>query len=73
MRDLPFMGPAREEWENWLCGHEAIPGDPDCDSPVLTPVTDPGDRSGRVFCSDGCLTSAAESSYEQRYQPGAAT
>ena len=46
---------------------------PGCDRPVVAPAADPEDRSGRVFCSDGCLTSAAESSYEQRYQPGVAT
>ena len=32
-----------------------------CESPVLgEPVTDPEDRAGRVFCSDGCLTGEAE-------------
>ena len=45
-----------------------------CDEPVTgTPVTDPDDRSGRVYCSEGCRDSDAEGAYEQAYQPGVAT
>lgn len=45
-----------------------------CELPVLgEPVTDPNDPTAREFCSDECRDSAAEASYEQRYQPGVAT
>jgi hypothetical protein len=30
MRDLPFLGEPREEWENWLCGYAATSADPAC-------------------------------------------
>jgi hypothetical protein len=45
-----------------------------CDEPVTgTPVTDPDDRSGRVYCSEGCRTSDAEGAYEQHHPSGVAT
>ena len=35
-----------------------------CEEPVTgTPVKDPDDLMGREFCSDGCLTTAAEASH----------
>ena len=26
----PFMGPEREDWENYLCGHQRLPGEIIC-------------------------------------------
>jgi hypothetical protein len=46
---------------------------PGCGKPVLAPVSDPEDRAGRTWCSEGCLEADAEASHEQRYQPGVAT
>jgi hypothetical protein len=35
-----------------------------CDNPITgTPVVDPDDAMDREFCSDGCLTTASESSH----------
>ena len=46
---------------------------PDCGKPVLAPVSDPEDRAGRTWCSEGCLEADAEGWSEQHYGYGVAT
>lgn len=76
--DPEALKAAAEEWlEEFVQSLGASFPAPECDRchvPILgTPATDPDDRSGRRFCSEGCLTSAAEAYHEQRYQPGMTT
>jgi hypothetical protein len=45
-----------------------------CEKPILgEPVMADDDPTGRQWCSEDCLTSAAEASQEQRYPSGVAT
>jgi hypothetical protein len=30
MRELPWLGPPREEWTVYLCGYSNVPGEPHC-------------------------------------------
>ena len=46
---------------------------PDCAKPVPAPVSDPEDRAGRTWCSEGCLEADAEGWSEQHYGYGVAT
>jgi len=45
-----------------------------CGEPVTgTPVADPEDPAGRVYCTEECRIADAEAAYEQYYPSGVAT